>query len=160
MPLGPEVSLYLLVLSWVARMVVISLICTFLGWLGIRILDALTPRIHQREKIGEDPVSIGLFIAGFIIFVGLIIHGSSTAPLIIGTPLMRSLVDFRRLALMTVGFLVSLFLGIVLFNILNWVTPKIPFLKIKDSSLAIGIYVFGYLIFLGIILHAALTMSL
>ena len=147
-------------LSWVARMVVISLICTFLGWLGIRILDALTPRIHQREKIGEDPVSIGLFIAGFIIFVGLIIHGSSTAPLIIGTPLMRSLVDFQRLALMSVGFLVSLLLGIVLFNILNWFTPKIPFLKIKDSSLAVGIYVFGYLIFLGIILHAALTMSL
>lgn len=160
MPLGPEVSFYLLVLSWVARMVVISLICTLLGWLGIRILDALTPRIHQREKIGEDPVSIGLFIAGFIIFIGLIIHGSSTAPLIIGTPLMRSLVDFRRLALITVGFLVSLLLGIVLFNILNWFTPKIPFLKIKDSSLAVGIYVFGYLIFLGIILHAALTMSL
>ncbi len=73
---------------------------------------------------------------------------------------MRSLVDFRRLALITVGFLVSLLLGIVLFNILNWFTPKIPFLKIKDSSLAVGIYVFGYLIFLGIILHAALTMSL
>ncbi len=160
MPLGPEVSFYLLALSWVARMVVMSLICTFLGWLGIRILDALTPRIHQREKIGEDPVSIGLFIAGFMIFIGLIIHGSSTAPLIIGTPLMKSLVDFRRLALITVGFLVSLFLGIVLFNILNWFTPKIPFLKIKDSSLAVGIYVFGYLIFLGIILHAALTMSL
>ena len=160
MPLGPEVPFYLLALSWVTRMVVISLICTFLGWLGIRILDALTPRIHQREKIGEDPVSIGLFIAGFIIFIGLIIHGSSTAPLILGTPLMRSLVDFRRLALMSVGFLVSLLLGIVLFNILNWFTPKIPFLKIKDSSLAVGIYVFGYLIFLGIILHAALTMSL
>lgn len=160
MPLGPEVPFYLLALSWVARMVVISLICTFLGWLGIRILDALTPRIHQREKIGEDPISIGLFIAGFVIFIGLIIHGSSTAPLIIGTPLMRSLVDFRRLALITAGFLVSLLLGIALFNILNWFTPKIPFLKIKDSSLAVGIYVFGYFIFLGIILHAALTMSL
>ncbi len=160
MPIGPSIPFYLLVIFWVARVVVISFICTFLGWLGIRILDALTPKIHQREKIGENPISVGLFIGGFTIFVGLIIHGACTAPMAIGTSLVESLINFRRLGLITTSFLVSLLIGIALFNILNKLTPKIPFLNIKDNSIAVGIYVLSYLLFLGIILHSALTMSL
>jgi len=160
MPIGPSIPFYLLVIFWVARVVVISFICTFLGWLGIRILDALTPKIHQREKIGENPISVGLFIGGFTIFVGLIIHGACTAPMAIGTSLVESLINFRRLGLITTSFFVSLLIGIALFNILNKLTPKIPFLNIKDNSIAVGIYVLSYLLFLGIILHSALTMSL
>ena len=160
MPIGPSIPFYLLVIFWIARVVVISFICTFLGWLGIRILDALTPKIHQREKIGEDPISVGLFIGGFTIFVGLIIHGACTAPMAIGTSLRESLINFRRLGLISISFFVSLLIGIVLFNILDKLTPKIPFFNIKDNSIAIGIYVLSYLLFLGIILHSALTMSL
>ena len=160
MQVGPLVPFYLLALFWTVRLVVISFLCTFLGWLGIRILDALTPRIHERERIGKDPVSVGLFIAGFTIFIGLIIHGSCTAPMAIGGSLVQSLMSLRRLALISICFFVSLLIGIALFNILNKLTPKIPFFSIKDNSLAVGIYVLGYLIFLGIILHAALTMSL
>lgn len=160
MPIGPSIPFYLLVIFWVARVVVISFICTFLGWLGIRILDALTPKIHQREKIGENPISVGLFIGGFTIFVGLIIHGACTAPMAIGTSLVESLINFRRLGLITISFFVSLLIGIALFNILDKLTPKIPFLNIKDNSIAVGIYVLSYLLFLGIILHSALTMSL
>ncbi len=160
MPIGPSIPFYLLVIFWIARVVVISFICTFLGWLGIRILDALTPKIHQREKIGEDPISVGLFIGGFTIFVGLIIHGACTTPMAIGTSLRESLINFRRLGLISISFFVSLLIGIVLFNILDKLTPKIPFFNIKDNSIAIGIYVLSYLLFLGIILHSALTMSL
>ncbi|MFQ5834828.1 MAG: DUF350 domain-containing protein [bacterium] len=160
MQVGPLVPFYLLALFWAVRLVVISFLCAFLGWLGIRILDALTPRIHERERIGKDPLSVGLFIAGFTIFIGLVIHGSSTAPIAIGGSLIQSLMGFRRLALISLGFFVSLLIFIALFNILNKLTPKIPFFSIKDNSVAVGIYVFAYLIFLGIILHAALTMSL
>jgi len=165
MPIGPSVPFNLLVIFWIVRVVVISFICTFLGWLGIRILDALTPKIHQREKIGENPISVGLFIGGFTIFIGLIIHGACTAQMaIIGTSLKEilkeSLINFRRLGLISISFFVSLLIGIALFNILDKLTPKIPFLNIKDNSIAVGIYVLSYLLFLGIILHSALTMSL
>ncbi len=160
MPIGPSVPFNLLVIFWIVRIVVISFICTFLGWLGIRVLDALTPKIHQREKIGENPISVGLFIGGFTIFIGLIIHGACTAPMAIGASLTKSLINFRRLGLITISFFVSLLIGIALFNILDKLTPKIPFLNIKDNSIAVGIYVLSYLLFLGIILHAALTMSL
>lgn len=160
MSVGPSTSFYLLVIFWVVRVIAMVFFCSFLGWLGIRILDALTSKIHQREKIGEDPISVGLFVGGFTIFIGLIIHGTCTAPMAIGGSLLESLINLRRLGLISINFFVSLLVGIALFNILDKVTPKIPFFSIKDSSTAIGIYVFSYLIFLGIILHAALTMSL
>ena len=160
MQVGPVVSFYLLVVFWVLRVVIITFFCSFLGWLGIRVLDVLTPNIHEREKIGEDPISTALFIAGFIIFLGCIIHGVSTAPMAIGRSLLASLIDINRLELVTINFFVSLLVAVVLFNIFNKLTPKIRFLAIRDSSVAVGIYVFGYLVFLGIVLHAALTMSL
>ncbi|KKM76179.1 hypothetical protein LCGC14_1382700, partial [marine sediment metagenome] len=53
MPIGLASPFYLLVIFWIIRVVVMVFFCSFLGWLGIRILDALTPKIHQREKIGE-----------------------------------------------------------------------------------------------------------
>lgn len=160
MAVGPSSPFYLLVIFWITRIVVITFLCSFLGWLGIRILDALTPKIHQREKIGENPVSVGLFIGGFTIFIGLIIHGTCTTPIALGNSLLQSLMNLRRFGLISISFFVSLLIGIALFNILDKATPKIPFFSIKDNSLAIGIYVFSYLLFLGIILHAALTMSL
>jgi len=142
------------------RVVIVTFFCAFLGWIGIRVLDLLTPTIHQREKIGENPTSIALFIAGFIIFLGCIIHGVSTSPIAIGRSLLASLMDFYRLELLIINFFVSLLITVALFHLLNKLTPKIRFLAIKDNSIAVGIYTFSYLVFLGIVLHAALTMSL
>ena len=62
---------YTIALAWLTRKAMMAVICTFLGFLGVRILDALTPKIEERGKIGEDSVATGLFIAGFIIFIGI-----------------------------------------------------------------------------------------
>jgi len=155
--LGTSTSFFVIVLLWVARSIILASICAFLAWLGIRVLDALTPHIHKRESIGKDPVSVGLFMAGFFILVGLVIHGTITGPVIVGAGLLESLVDVRRLGLIAISFVVSLLLGIVLFRIIDKLTPKIPFRSIGGSSIAVGIYVFGYLVFFGLILHGALT---
>lgn len=153
-------AFYSLVAVWIARMVIMAGICTFLGWLGIRILDALTPKIHEREEIGKNPIATGMFIAGFIIFIGLVIHGSSIAPIALGGPIIEMLIDFRKLALVSMCFFASLLFGVLVFNIVDKLTPKIPFQKIGRSEIGTGIYVFGYLIFLGLILHAALATPL
>ncbi len=158
--LGLATPFWLIVLLWIAKIIWLALICTLLAWLGIRALDALTPHIHQRQRIGESPVATGLFIAGFFILVGLVIHGAATAPAVIGGPLLEYFFDFRRLGLLAVSFLVSLLIGIALFYIVDKLTPKIPFVSINQNPVAVGIYVFGYLIFFGLILHAALTTPL
>jgi len=153
-------SFYVVVLLWLARVIIWTFICALLAWLGIRILDAFTPHIHERERIGENPISVGLFMGGFLILVGLVIHGVVTGPVVVGGGLLESLIDPRRLGLVAISFLVGLLLGIALLSIVNKLTPKIPFLSVEQSPIAVGIYVFGYLVFFGLIIHAALIMPL
>ncbi len=153
-------NFYVVVLLWVARVIIWTFICALLAWLGIRVLDALTPHIHERERIGENPISVGLFMGGFLILVGLVIHGVVTGPVVVGGGLLASLIDPRRLGLVAITFLVGLLLGIALLRIVNKLTPKIPFLSVEQNPIAVGIYVFGYLVFFGLIIHAALIMPL
>jgi len=157
---GPAVPFYVTLLFWAAKLVFYTLVCTFLAWLGIRVLDALTPRIHERERIGEENLSTGFFIAGFLIFTGLVIHGVASSPTVIGSSALESIVQPIRLGVVALTFFVSLLLGVALFNIFNRITPRIPFRRINESSSAVGIYAFGYLVFLGLIVHAALTIPL
>ena len=147
----------MIVLIWIAKVILLVLVSTLLAWLGIRALDALTPRIHQRQRIGESPIATGLFIAGFFILVGLVIHGAITALTAVTTPILGYIFDFRTWGVLAIGFVVSLLIGIALFHIVDKLTPRIPFVSINESPVAVGIYVFGYLVFFGLILHAGLT---
>jgi uncharacterized membrane protein YjfL (UPF0719 family) len=160
----PEIGLatpyWLVVLMWVARIAVLVAICILLAWLGIKALDALTPDIKERERIGESPLATGLFIAGFFILVGLVIHGAATAYTAVGTSAVSFIFDFRTWGLVAISFAISLLIGIAILKIVDKLTPKIPFLSINKDPKAIGIYVFGYLVFFGLILHAALTTPL
>lgn len=155
--LGLVASYWVIVLIWLAKVILLTLIATLLAWLGIRVLDALTPRIHQRQRIGESPVATGLFIAGFFILIGLVVHGAITALTAVTAPILGYIFDFRIWGVLAVSFVVSLLIGIALFHIVDKLTPKIPFVSVNKSPVAVGIYVFGYLIFFGLILHAALT---
>ena len=158
--LGLATPYWLIVLMWVARITVLVAISTLLAWLGIRALDALTPNIKERERIGESPLATGLFIAGFLILVGLVIHGAATAYTAVGTSAASFILDFRTCGLVAISFAISLLIGIAILKIVDKLTPKIPFLNIDKDPKAVGIYVFGYLVFFGLILHAALTTPL
>ena len=158
--LGLSIPFWVVVFIWLVRITLLALICTLLAWLGIRTLDALTPQISKRQRIGESPIATGLFIAGFFILVGLVVHGAATAHTAIGSSILGYIFDFRAWGLLTLSFLVSLLIGIGLFHLVNKLTPKISFFSIDDDPLAVSIYVFGYLVFLGLILHAALTTPL
>jgi len=155
--LGLVAPYWVIVIIWLAKVILLALVAIFLAWLGIRVLDALTPQIHKRQLIGENPVAIGLFIAGFFILVGLAIHGAITALTAVTAPVVWYIFDFRMWGVLAVSFVVSLLIGIALFHLVNKLTPKIPFFNINESPVAVGIYVFGYLVFFGLILNAALT---
>ncbi len=153
-------AFYVVLLLWLVRVVIWTFICAFLAWLGIRVLDALTPGIQERQRIGESPVSVGLFMAGFLILVGLVIHGVVTGPVVVGAGFLESLIDTMRLGLIAITFFVSLFLGIALLRIMDKLTPKISFGSVERNPVAVGVYVFGYLVFFGLIIHGALIMPL
>jgi len=159
--IGTTTPFYAILLTWLVKIIILTSICAFIAWLGIRVLDAFTPRIPHRETIGGDPVATGLFIGGFFILIGLVIHGAVTAPTLLGAAVAEQAIDFlRRLGLIAASFFISLLVGIALFNIIDRLTPRIPFISIKASPVAVGIYVFGYLTFFGLIMHAALTTPL
>ena len=158
--LGQDTAFSVVVLLWLARVVIWTILCSFLAFLGIVILDALTPRINQRNRVGEDPVSVGLFVAGFLILIGLVIHGVVTGPILIGAGVLRTVIDPGRMVLVAVSFFISLLLGISLLAIMDKLTPRIPLNSVENNSIAVGIYVFGYLVFFGLIIHAALVMPL
>jgi len=158
--LGLAYPFWIIVLIWLARVLLLALICTLLAWLGIRALDALTPHIHERQRIGENPIATGLFIAGFFILVGLVIHGAITALTTVVAPILGYIFDFRTWGVLAISFVISLLIGVALFHIVDKLTPRIPFINVNKSPVAVGIYVFGYLVFFGLILHAALTTPL
>jgi uncharacterized membrane protein YjfL (UPF0719 family) len=155
--LGLVAPFWVIVLIWLAKVVLLSFISGLLALLGVMALDALTPQIHQRERIGEDPVATGLFIGGFFILIGLVIHGAITALTAVTAPIVWYIFDFRTWGILAMSFVVSLLIGVALFYIMDKLTPQIPFANIKKSPVAVGIHVFGYLVFFGLILHAALT---
>ena len=155
--LGLVAPYWVIVLIWLAKVVLLAFVSAILAWLGVRALDALTPHIPHRERIGEDPVATGLFVAGFFILIGLVIHGAITALTAVTTPIVWYIFDFRTWGLLAISFVISLLIGVALFYIVDKLTPKIPFANIKGSPVAVGIHVFGYLVFFGLILHAALT---
>ncbi len=155
--LGLVFPYWVIVLIWLAKVIFLALISALLAWLGIRVLDALTPHIYERQRIGESPVATGLFIAGFFILVGLVVHGAITALTAVTAPILGYIFDFRIWGVLAISFVVSLLIGIALFHIVDKLTPKIPFVSVNKSPVAVGIYVFGYLVFFGLILHASLT---
>jgi len=128
--LGLVLPFWSTVLIWIARIIILVFICTLLAWLGLRTLDALTPHIHERQRIGENPVATGLFIAGFFILIGLVIHGAATAYTAVGSSIVGFIFDFRSWGLAAVSFVISLLIGIALLRIVDKLTPKIPFINI------------------------------
>ena len=158
--IGLAIPFYIAMLLWLAKMVILSFICGFLAWLGIRALDVMTPDIPARRRIGESPFATGLFISGFFILIGLVVHGAATAPAVIGGPILQYLVDFRRLGLVATSFIVSLLIAWVMFIVVDKMTPYIPFKNVEKDPNAVGVFVFGYLVFFGLIIHAALTSPL
>jgi uncharacterized membrane protein YjfL (UPF0719 family) len=155
--LGLGIPFWVIALIWLAKVVLLVVVSTFLAWLGVRALDALIPHIPYRERIGESPVAVGLFIAGFFILIGLVIHGAITALTAVTAPIVWYIFDFRTWGLLALSFVISLLLGVALFYIVDKLTPKIPFGSITDSPVAAGLHIFGYLVFFGLILHAALS---
>ena len=155
--LGLGIPFWVIALIWLAKVVLLVFISALLAWLGVRALDALIPHIPYRERIGESPLATGLFVAGFFILIGLVIHGAITALTAVTAPIVWYIFDFRMWGLLAISFVISLLLGVALFYIVDKLTPKIPFGSIKESPVAAGLHVFGYLVFFGLILHAALS---
>jgi hypothetical protein len=155
-------------LFWtLARSFVTFVICFGIGLVGIKVLDLLTPGIRELRNIEGKPLPTALFALGMFIFLSLTFLGSATAPLPIGVSSGLGakvstwvVFSYRMLALLA-GFVISLLFALLFDRVLSSLKPfGIDLDDVNKSHDATGIYVMGYVIFLGVILYASLLLPI
>jgi len=137
--------------------------CFFLGLAGLKILDRLTPGITEMHNIKRTPLSMALFALGMFTFLSLTFVASVTAPLPIGVSsglgatVGPFLVLGYRLVALLAGFMIAMVFAGIFYRLLSKAGPfGVNLDDVNKEPVATGLYVLGYLIFLGAILYAAL----
>lgn len=150
------------VLLWFVRAFVSSIICLFLGYLGIRSIDYITKDVHEFKAIKEDPVSTSLFVSGFIVFAGLVVYGAMVNPFFLGQNVMiGAYFNLERLVIVILSFFVSLLFGWIFYIVFARLKPfGICLNDINKSPIAVGVFMFCYEVFLGLIMFASLVVPL
>jgi len=149
-------------LLWFIRAFVSSLICLLIGYIGIISLDRITTKISEFKTIKGDPLATGLFVSGFLIFAGLTVFGSMVNPFFLGQSVVFSaFFNIQRLLIVILSFAVSLFFGWFFYLVFAKLTPfGIDLDDINRSPVAVGVFLFSYEVFLGLIIYASLMVPL
>jgi hypothetical protein len=155
-------DLLIALLLWFFRAVISSVICLVIGYAGIRILAYFTVNIREFETVKGQPVATSLFVGGFFIFAGLVVYGSMVNPFFLGqSVLLGSFFNVQRLLVVLLSFCVSLFLGWFFYLVFAKLTPfGIDLDDVNKSPEAVGVFLFCYEVFLGLVLYASLMMPL
>ncbi|TRO53294.1 hypothetical protein E2P61_01760 [Candidatus Bathyarchaeota archaeon] len=149
-------------LLWFVRAFISSVICLAIGFIAIKSLTHLTTKISEFKIIREDPVATSLFVSGFLIFAGLVVYGSMVNPFFLGqSVIVGSYFNLQRLLVVVLSFFVSLFFGWLFYFVFAKLTPfGVDLDNINTSPVAVGIFLFGYEVFLGLIVYGALMIPL
>ena len=149
-------------LLWFIRAFISSLICLLIGYLGIRSLDHITTKISEFKTIKGNPLATALFVSGFLIFAGLTVFGSMVNPFFLGQSVVfTAFFNIQRLLIVILSFAVSLFFGWLFYLVFAKLTPfGIDLDDINKSPVAVGVFLFSYEVFLGLIIYASLMVPL
>ncbi|MCJ7631388.1 hypothetical protein MUP77_03150 [Candidatus Bathyarchaeota archaeon] len=156
-------SNFLIALSlWFVRAFISSIICLAIGIIAIKSMTHITTKISEFSTIKGDPVATGLFVSGFLVFSGLVVYGSMVNPFFLGQSVIyTSYFNIQRLLVVAISFVVSMLFGWLFYAIFAKLTPfGVDLDDVNKSPIAVGIYMFGYEVFLGLIVYGALMMPL
>lgn len=149
-------------LLWFVRAFVSSIICLIIGVIGIFGLTRITSKISEFETIKGDATATSLFVGGFLIFAGLVVFGSMVNPFFLGQSVVfSSYFNLQRLLVVALSFVVSLFFGWLFYVVFAKLTPfGIDLDDVNKSPHAVGIFLFCYEVFLGLIIYGSLMIPL
>lgn len=149
-------------LLWFVRALISSLICLVLGYLAIRSLSYLTTNINEFKTIKEDPIATGLFAGGFLVFAGLVVYGSMVNPFFLSQSVFySSYFNLERLLIVVMSFVVSLIFGWIFYIVFSKAKPfGIELDDVNKSPIAVGVFMFCFEVFLGLIMYASLILPL
>jgi len=147
---------------WFLRAFVSSLICLAIGIVGIKSITVLTTKIKEFESIKGNALATSLFVGGFFVYAGLVIYGSMVNPFFLSQAVtVVAYFNVQRLLVVILSFFVSLLFG----GLFYFVFEKLRLfgLELDDVNkhpMAIGVFLFCYEIFLGLIIFASLTVPI
>jgi hypothetical protein len=149
-------------LFWFVRAFISSIICLLIGVIAIKAISRITTKISEFQTIKGDPIGTGLFVSGFLIFAGLVVYGSMVNPFFLGqSVLIGSYFNLQRLLVVIASFLASMFFGWLFYYVFAKLTPfGIDLDDVNKSPTAVGLFLFGYEIFLGLIIYGSLIAPL
>jgi uncharacterized membrane protein YjfL (UPF0719 family) len=149
-------------LLWFTRALISSLICLIIGLISIKALTRITTKINEFKAIKGDPIATSLFLSGFLIFAGLVVYGSMVNPFFLGqSVLFGSFFNLQRLFVVGLSFFVSLIFGWLFYFVFAKLTPfGIDLDDINKSPIAVGAFLFGYEVFLGLLIYGSLMIPL
>jgi len=149
-------------LLWFVRAFVSSIICVAIGLLAIKIMTHVTSTISEFKAVKGNSVATGLFVSGFLIYAGLVVYGSMVNPFFLSQSVMiSSFFNLQRLLVVVLSFFVSLFFGWLFYFIFAKLSPfGVDLDDVNKSPIAVGIYLFGYEVFLGLIVFGSLMIPL
>ena len=147
---------------WFVRAFVSSLVCLFIGYVGIKCITLMTTKIKEFESMKGNSVATGIFVGGFFVYAGLVIYGSMVNPFFLSQSVnVGSYFNLQRLLVVVISFFVSLFFGGVFYLVFAKLDPfGIDLDDINKHPMAIGIFLFCYEVFLGLIVLASLTLPM
>lgn len=150
------------ILFWLLGTIGSSLFCLLIGLISIKALSYLTSEIKEFEVIKGNAIAISLFVGGFIVFTSLIIHGSSLNPIFQGNVIdPASFINVHRFILVLLAYGIGLAIGWFFYKLFAKVELfGIDLDDINKSPQAIGLFLFCYEIFIGLIVHASLSIPL
>ncbi len=149
-------------LLWFTRAFISSLICLIIGIISIKALTHITTKINEFKSIKGDPIATSLFVSGFLIFAGFVVYGSMVNPFFLGqSVLFASFFNLQRLFVVGLSFFVSLIFGWLFYFVFAKLTPfGIDLDDINKSPIAVGVFLFGYEVFLGLLIYGSLMIPL
>lgn len=147
---------------WFVRAFVSSLICLVIGYVGIRSLTLITTKINEFKTIKGHPLATSLFASGFLVYAGLVVYGSMVNPFFLSqSVLVGSYFNLQRLLVVVVSFFVSLLFGWLFYVVFAKLRPfGVDLDDINKHPVAVGVFLFCYEVFLGLIVFASLTVPL
>lgn len=147
---------------WFIRAFVSSIICLFIGYVGIRSITLMTTKIKEFESIKGNSLATGLFVGGFFVYAGLVVYGSMVNPFFLSQSVtIGAYFNLQRLLVVVISFFVSLFFGGLFYLIFAQLSPfGIDLDDINKHPQAVGLFLFCYEIFLGLIVLASLTLPI
>ena len=82
------------ILLWYVRMFVSGLLCILIGFVGIAVLDRITVGVKEFNVIRQDAEATALFVGGFLLFIGIVIHGTALNPIVLSQALLDLFFQF------------------------------------------------------------------